>query len=92
MNKLEDYAAFRQRQSKPPLRTVTELATEFGISQKCLSNLMRFSTTQPPEPQLRHRGKTSATWYEPVAMRAWWKRELAAKPELIKRYDLKEPS
>lgn len=63
-----------------PLRTVQELAEEFGITPGQLGAYL--SHHDGPKPQMKQVGiyTRKATWYDPVVMRKWWK-ELQAKKQ-----------
>ena len=58
----------------PPLRTFREIAEEFGVTDAQL----RFelgNSDDAPKPKMRHRNShTGNTWYDPVEVRAWWRR------------------
>ena len=64
--------------SRPPLRTATEMAQEFGLSLAQLSRRMTLSG-DAPMPVMKHTGSPKArnTWYNPAEMREWWKRHNA---------------
>jgi len=57
-----------------PLRTVAELAAEFGTTPQALGRLLAADESAPK--CLRDNSQTSARarhkWYDPVAVRAWW--------------------
>lgn len=59
----------------PPLRTVTELAQEFGLTLRQLALLLG-QDKDAPKPVFRHGCAAGArnTWYKPSEMRAWWRR------------------
>lgn len=58
---------------RKPLRTIAELAEELGIDKRRLGRLM--SERGGPAPVFRHANPhtRTSTWYEPEAVRAWWK-------------------
>jgi hypothetical protein len=58
----------------PPLRTFREMAEEFGVTDAQLrSKLERLDDA--PKPKMKHQNRyTKNTWYDPVEIRAWWKR------------------
>lgn len=73
---------WRANTTHTPKRTITELADEFGLSRAGLIQAMRKSTQNPPKPTLKAPGSMTtghSTWYDPVEMRAWWKREQEAR-------------
>jgi predicted DNA-binding transcriptional regulator AlpA len=56
--------------TRKPLRTVAELADEFGISKMSLVNFMRNSDSSPKPRPLKNR---SAVWYDADEVRKWWR-------------------
>lgn len=56
----------------PPLRTVKELADEFGVSCGCLSGLLA-NDGAPKSTFSTRAGTTKATWFNPTEVRVWWK-------------------
>ena len=59
---------------REPLRTLSEMADEFGVKAASLRTLIRYH--KGPEPALcsRYKGGTTAvSWYLPSEMRKWWK-------------------
>jgi hypothetical protein len=60
--------------ARPPLRTLREMAEELGVSAQRLNFCLKHSTCSPPAPVLKHANRPRNTWYDPVEMRAWWKR------------------
>ena len=58
---------------RKPLRTFIEMAEEFGVPPAALRQLLWRKSG--PKPELKHVGNFvhSNVWYEPVAMRKWWK-------------------
>ena len=63
-----------------PRRTLKEMAEELGVSIGTLQNISRYHGG--PEPVLRQRSRhiSSASWYDPKVVRAWW----ATVPEEVK--------
>jgi hypothetical protein len=56
-----------------PLRTITELADELGVTRQWLA--LNMAHGDGPKPSLRHAGsRAEATWYDPDEVRAWWRR------------------
>jgi hypothetical protein len=70
-----DFNPSNRRVHHAPLRTINEMADEFGITRYQLVSDMRHSPVKAPEPALRLRG---ATWYQPRQLRQWRKEHLAA--------------
>jgi hypothetical protein len=60
--------------SLPPLRTVTEMAQEFGLTLRQLSGYLG-NAKDAPKPVFKHSGAAGHrnTWYNPAEMREWWK-------------------
>lgn len=58
---------------RPPLRTMGEMAEEFGVSARALSALV-WHDPNAPKPKYRVGSHTASksTWIEPNALRAWW--------------------
>lgn len=58
----------------PPLRTLAEMAEEFGVTSRSLTVTMQHYPGAPaPVQQLKSTTtRTGKTWYEPAAMRKWW--------------------
>jgi hypothetical protein len=77
------YVLSRARRGPPhePLRTLEELAEEFGLSSRAaLVAQMRLSTVPPPKAVFHHHGPfVSAKWYRPSEMRRWWTEHQASK-------------
>ena len=61
---------------KKTLRSIAEMADEFGVSIASLRAALSHSNDSPPEPSVRVRNSStgSGVYYEPHEMRAWWKR------------------
>ena len=73
-----DSEFFKQRPGKrPPLRTFTEMAEEFGLSAKQLSAHMKNSTAEAPSAKIVSKNQLTHTnsYYDPQEMRAWWSLE-----------------
>lgn len=68
----------RGQPRRKPLRTVTELAEEFGLTQRQLSALMRWSELNPPRMEMK---AGQNTYFDPQAVREWWARHLAAQQD-----------
>lgn len=66
----QEFQRVRKTGARPPLRTFTEMADEFGVPTNSLSALL--GHTNGPKPELKKFGMVSNKWYEPVAMRKWW--------------------
>lgn len=65
-------AYFNANGPRKPLRTVQEMADEFGVTRNKLSILIRLNNG--PKPELKTGvASQKATWYEPRALRSWWK-------------------
>lgn len=68
-------ARIRNGGARKPLRSLRELADEFGISVPALSTTMRHDPNGP-RPQYFTGGgkrKTQNTWFDPDDVRKWWK-------------------
>lgn len=68
------YKAKRAAGRREPLRTVSELADEFGVTKEGLGKAL----AQPGAPQPVFNGKQTrnalkAKWFKPSEVRAWWK-------------------
>lgn len=77
VNALESYNTKQRGESyRLPLRTVKEMAVEFGISQRSLltiiikndHSLIKLRTSK----STREAKKGTVSWVEPIAMRKWW--------------------
>lgn len=68
------------REYREPMRTLTEMAEEFGVSPQRLRNVI--TAHGGPGPELKHEGHLSRgqTWHKPSELRKWW-RELNWKPK-----------
>ena len=65
------FSRVRQNGPRKPLRTLAELADEFGVSWRTL-NAMRLSH-EGPNPILKTGSQSKrATWFDPGEMRSWW--------------------
>lgn len=67
--------AFFSNVGKPnrePLRTLDEMADEFGVTKNQLGALI--AHRNGPEPELNHTNKRTQNrnWYSPSKMRKWW--------------------
>ena len=62
----------RAGKPKRPPRTVTEMADEFGITRNQLTYRLSASKVTPPT-SFKTGSTHKNTWYDPVALRAWWK-------------------
>ena len=64
-------AARRVGGCRPPLRTLNELADEFGVTSHRLGILL--CQQSGPKPKFVHTtGPHRAAWYEPIGVRTWW--------------------
>jgi hypothetical protein len=73
-NKWESMSSAKERikSSGPrkPLRTISEMADEFGVTKMSLVNFMRNSETSPkPKPVSKN---SVSVWYDPDEVRQWW--------------------
>lgn len=65
----------KQGVPRPPLRTIGEMAEEFGLPKQTLAKAIA-ADPAAPRRELRHVSSgdgLSADWYEPRALRRWWK-------------------
>ena len=65
-----------------PMRTLQEMAEEFGIPWKALVQHMRRSTVPRPEAARTTNTTTAAgvkSYYRPKEMREWWEKHNAAR-------------
>lgn len=74
----KDWSQSRERKRAgvklPPLRTLREMADEFGISyQSLIATMKHFPGAPESTMKVRNNATGENTWYEPVAMRRWWK-------------------
>lgn len=76
----ESLAGFFQRVknggARKPLRNVGDFADEFGVARKSLTTMLNRSLDAPKPLFKTGGGKGSSpsnTWYDPEAVRAWWK-------------------
>lgn len=58
-----------ERGHRKPLRTINEMAEEFGVSVHVLAS--RIKNRNGP-PSLKSGTTNRAVWYEPNALRKWW--------------------
>ena len=75
----ESLAQFGQRTRsggvRKPLRSLRELAEEFGVPHKTLQAKLAWCK-DAPKPIYRTGGSKTTpqnTWYDPDAVRAWWR-------------------
>ncbi|MFZ7310280.1 hypothetical protein [Comamonas jiangduensis] len=63
----------RRNGRKKPLRSVSELAQEFGLSPAQLSTYLR--SPDSPKPVFKHKSAFGRgnTWYDPKEVRDWMK-------------------
>ena len=68
-------ARIRNGGGRKPLRSLRELADEFGISVPALSATMRHDPNGPKARYFMGGGKrnTQNTWFDPDDVRKWWK-------------------
>lgn len=72
--KLENLATRIGQPARPPLRTLKEMAEEFGVPCAELASLLRHR--DGPDARMdttRSASNGKAHWYEPGEMRKWWK-------------------
>ena len=58
---------------RKPLRSLRELAAEFGLTPHQLAGYLCHSP-ESPKAVFHARGTVRNAWYDPVAVRAWWAR------------------
>jgi len=77
---------------RKPLRTLSELAAEFGVTDKSLQASI-IQDPEGPRPLYRTGGTVSSimktrrpisVWYDPDLVRAWWKKRLEKRNEQAK--------
>lgn len=68
----------KNRPLRLPLRSVKELAEEFGVTALSLSRYLVGSGLKP-QMVLRHTAVKN-TWYVPGPVRAWWKTRNPSQP------------
>ena len=61
----------RGRAANKPLRTITEMAEEFVVERRVLASLL--GHRGGPRPVMRVGTTQSNSWYDPAAVRLWWK-------------------
>jgi len=69
------WVRIRNEGARKPLRSLKELAEEFGVTRQSLHATMRHDPNSP-KPQYFTGGgkrKTQNTWFDPDAVRKWWK-------------------
>lgn len=55
-----------------PLRTLQEMADEFGVTLNQLSS--RIQHKEGPPPEIKHKGATGKkSYYDPDILRRWWR-------------------
>jgi len=59
---------------RKPLRTLREMADEFGITPKALARYI-YLRGGPQSHMKTKRLDTSNTWYEPGELRTWWAKQ-----------------
>lgn len=65
------YSLEKAKSPRPPLRTITELAEEFGLSPKHLGQLI--AKFEGPQCIQNHRCAYSKNkWFDPRAVRVWF--------------------
>lgn len=70
-----------ERVYRPPLRTLEELAAEFGVAAKTLQGKLT-RRKDAPSPALRGRNNAhKATWYNPDEVRKWWNAMAASQSQ-----------
>ena len=59
-----------------PLRTFTEMAAEFGLTNAQLSYQISISEHNPPKPCIRSHSNLTVSnrYFDPKEMRTWWRR------------------
>ncbi len=65
---------------REPLRTIVEMAEEFGVTRSLLAQ--RIGTRHGPKHEIACRGAKftpGKTYYVPSTLRKWW-REIGSKP------------
>jgi hypothetical protein len=55
-----------------PCRTLGEMAEEFSVSTRTLSNLI-ISRNGPQKRLIQKNLDGKVSWYDPIEMRKWWK-------------------
>lgn len=68
------FESFQERKARgvrKPLRTLKEMAEEFGVVPQFLANRLRCHNGPKAELDNRNCG-CRAHWYEPDEMRRWW--------------------
>lgn len=72
MKYFEDELSSLKRPYRAPLRTLTELANEFGVPAKTLQTKLARIPGAPRPKLLGRNNAHRATWYSPEEVRAWW--------------------
>lgn len=73
--RLETYRSWNQREKKPPLRTVSELAEELGVKEAQL-RFQLANDESAPKCVLNHQHGAkvhSNRWFDRAAVLRWWK-------------------
>lgn len=75
--------AYKRGVHHPPLRTLAEMAEEFGVTPKSLGGLLRAPQWSPPSPKFNHHSIATGTakYFDPTEMRAWWARRNPLTPQ-----------
>lgn len=73
------FFANRGKPAREPLRTLEEMADEFGVTFASLKASMHLHEGPKPEIACRNRRTCQRNWYKPSEMRKWWK-SLEVKP------------
>ena len=66
---------FKRKNRKPnrPLRTIKEMADEFGVTYQSLASWIYYKNGPSPRYKTGSPRLTHNTWYDPVELRKWWK-------------------
>jgi hypothetical protein len=59
--------------AREPLRTLEEMADEFGLTHGQLRAMLRNDGAPKPELQNQNKNTQKRNWYKPSVMRAWFK-------------------
>jgi len=66
------WVRIRDEGARKPLRSLKELAEEFGVTWQSLFATMRHDPSSPrPLYSTGHHGRKN-TWFDPDAVRTWW--------------------
>ena len=68
----EEIQRVKKNGALPPLRTLKEMANEFGVSPATLRGLI--AKRNGPDAVLKVNGSATVrnTWFEPKELRKWW--------------------